>query len=85
MSEEAIRYAIVGLGRAGWGIHVHQLRGRSDAKIVAVVDPVEARRNEAAAEFGCKTYTSLAKMLKQDDVEVVIVATPSADHGRDTT
>lgn len=84
MSEEAIRYAIVGLGRAGWGIHVHQLRGRTDAKIVAVVDPVEARRNEAAAEFGCKTYTSLARMLKQDDVEVVVVATPSADHGRDT-
>jgi predicted dehydrogenase len=85
MSENPICYAVVGLGRAGWGIHVHQLRGRADARIVAVVDPLEERRNEAAAEFGCKTYTSLGKMLaKQEDVEVVVIATPSKDHGRDT-
>src|SRR3954462_15127283 len=82
---DPIRYGVVGLGRAGWGIHVHQLRGRADARIVAVVDPVEERRKEAEAEFpGCKSYTSLAKMLKQDDVEIVVVATPSADHAADT-
>src|SRR5215212_1759217 len=81
---DPIRYAVVGLGRAGWDIHVHQLRGREDAKIVAVVDPVEERRNEAAKEFGGKTYTNLAKMLKQEDVEIVVVATPSKDHGSDT-
>jgi predicted dehydrogenase len=72
------------LGRAGWNIHVHQLRGRSDARIVAVVDPVDERREQAAAEFGCRTYTSLAKMLKQDDVEAAIVASPSDRHGPDT-
>src|SRR3954468_12658253 len=81
---DAVRYAVVGLGRAGWDIHVHQLRPRTDSKIVAVVDPVEDRRNEAAAEFGCKTYTSLSKMLRQEDVEVVVIATPSAQHGPDT-
>ncbi|MEA2710564.1 MAG: hypothetical protein QOF78_3165 [Phycisphaerales bacterium] len=85
MSDSVVRYAVVGLGRAGWGIHVHQLRGRADSRIVSVVDPVEARRNEAVAEFGCKAYTSLGKMLAQAaDVDVVVVATPSADHGRDT-
>jgi predicted dehydrogenase len=85
-SNEVVRYAIVGLGRAGWGIHVHQLRGRSDSRIVAVVDSVEERRNEAVAEFSCAAYVSLAKMLKQhaDDVDVVVIATPSADHARDT-
>src|SRR4051794_39457655 len=86
MSQDTpIRYAVVGLGRAGWNIHVHQLRGRADATIVAVVDPVEDRRDDAAKEFGCRTYTSLGRLLKDaDDVEVVIVATPSVDHGRDT-
>src|SRR3954464_5610354 len=83
VGEQPTRYAVVGLGRAGWGIHVDQLRGRDDAKIVAVVDPVEARRNEAASEFGCRTYTSLAEMLKQDDVEVVVIATPSVAHALD--
>jgi len=83
---EVVRYAVVGLGRAGWGIHVHQLRGRSDARIVAVVDPVEDRRNEAVAEFQCAAYASLAKMLKRsgDDIDVAVIATPSVDHGRDT-
>jgi scyllo-inositol 2-dehydrogenase (NADP+) len=83
VSEDVIRYAVVGLGRAGWGIHVHQLRGRADAKIVAIIDPLEQRRDEAAGEFGCKIYTSLSRMLKQDDVQVVVVATPSAAHGPD--
>jgi predicted dehydrogenase len=85
-SSNPLRYAVVGLGRAGWDIHVRELRPRTDAKIIAVVDPMEQRRNEAAAEFGCKTYDSLAKMLKKhgDDVDVVTIATPSASHGPDT-
>ena len=81
---EAIRYGIVGLGRAGWDIHVHELRPRADARIVAVADPVAERRDQAAAEFGCKTYPNLAKLLKQDDVDVVVIATPSVSHAPDT-
>lgn len=84
MSSNPVRYAVVGLGRAGWDIHVAGLRKREDAKIVAVVDPLESRRNEAATEFGCKTYTSLDEMLKQKDVEVVTIATPSVMHGPDS-
>jgi predicted dehydrogenase len=83
-SADPVRYAVVGLGRAGWGIHVHQLRGRPDAKIVAVADPSQERCDEAAAEFGCKTYPNLRKLLKQADVEVVVVATPSVTHGPDS-
>ena len=60
MSTEPIRYGVVGLGRAGWAIHVAGLRGRSDAKIVAVVDPVDERRKEAENEFGCKSYKTLS-------------------------
>jgi scyllo-inositol 2-dehydrogenase (NADP+) len=82
--EQPIRYAVVGLGRAGWNIHVHQLRGRPDAKIVAVADPADERRDEAAAEFGCKTYPNIKPLLKHDDVDVVVVATPSVNHGPDS-
>lgn len=84
MSDEPIRYAIVGLGRAGWDIHVRQLRGRADARIVAVVDPVAERRDQAAAEFGCKAYARISQMLRQDEVETVVIATPSVMHGPDT-
>jgi len=81
---EPIRYGVVGLGRAGWDIHVHELRPRADAKIVAVADPVAERREQAAAEFGCNAHPNLAKLLKQDDVEVVVIATPSVSHATDT-
>lgn len=81
MSKKPINYAVVGLGRAGWGIHVKGLRDRDDAKIVAVVDGLEDRRDEAAKEFGCKTYDNITEMLKQEDVEVVSIATPSVAHG----
>ena len=81
---DPIRYGIVGLGRAGWDIHVNDLRPRDDAKIVAVADPLAERRDQAVAEFGCKAYPTLAKLLKQDDVEVVVIATPSVSHGPDT-
>jgi scyllo-inositol 2-dehydrogenase (NADP+) len=81
---EPIRYGVVGLGRAGWDIHVKELRPRADAKIVAVADPVAERRDQAVAEFGCKAYPNLAKLLKQDDVEVVVIATPSVAHAADT-
>src|SRR4051812_27717134 len=84
-THDPIRYAVVGLGRAGWDIHVSQLRGREDARIVAVVDPLPERRDPAAAEFGCRAYESLAKLLKKcDDVDVVVIATPSATHASDT-
>jgi scyllo-inositol 2-dehydrogenase (NADP+) len=81
---DPIRYGIVGLGRAGWDIHVKELRPRADAKIVAVADPIAERRDQAAAEFGCKTYPNLSKLLKQEDIEVVVIATPSVSHAPDT-
>lgn len=84
MSTEPIRYAVLALGRAGWNIHVKALRNRPDARIVAVADPQEDRRKQAENELGCKGYPDLGKMLKQEDIEVVVVATPSAAHGPDT-
>jgi scyllo-inositol 2-dehydrogenase (NADP+) len=81
---EPIRYGVVALGRAGWDIHIAELRNRADAKIVACADPIPERRAQAEAELGCKTYSTLAKLLKQDDVEVVVIATPSAQHARET-
>lgn len=79
-----IRYGVVGLGRSGWNIHVNNIRPREDSELVAVVDALPERRNEAAEEFGCKTYESIEGMLEQDNVDVAVVATPSVFHARDT-
>lgn len=84
MSHDPVRYGVLGLGRAGWNIHVHNLRNRPDAKIVAVADPMEERRQQATSELGAKAYKTLAQMLKDPNVEVVVVATPSFSHGPDS-
>jgi len=80
-----VKYAIVGLGRAGWAIHAEILKSRPDARIVAVADPSAARREEAACAFQCRTHRTLPSLLRlEPDVDVVVVATPSKRHGPDT-
>src|SRR5687767_10927381 len=70
-----IRTAVVGLGRAGWGIHVKALQDRQDFKIVACVDPEAERRKEAEQVLGCRTYPDWKSFLKDPgDVELVIIA-----------
>lgn len=78
---EPIRLAIAGLGRAGWGMHTKELKGR-DAKfrIVAGCDVMPERTAELGAACDARQYTDLADLLKDDEVELVSIATRSADH-----
>ena len=80
MTDQPLRYAVAGLGRAGWMIHVEQLRPRPDARIVGVLEPVADRRDEAVAEFGCRAYDTFDELIGDEDVDVVVVATPSLNH-----
>jgi len=83
--KKPINVAVVGLGRAGWNIHVAQLRDRKDFKIVAVVDPVDERLEQADKELGARGYKTLSALLKDSkDVELVSIATPSVSHGPDS-
>jgi scyllo-inositol 2-dehydrogenase (NADP+) len=80
-SDGPIRTAIVGLGRAGWSIHVAGLKTRTDYKIVACIDPEAERRKEAEETLGCRTYAEWKDFIKDPgDAELVIVATASAMH-----
>jgi len=84
MSDSKIRYGVVGLGRAGWHIHVAGIRPRTDSVVAAVADPLAERRDEAVKELGCEAYTSLDEMLKNAKLDVVVIATPSSTHGPDS-
>lgn len=78
-----IRIGLVGLGRAGWGMHRRELeaRGRkSKFKVVAVCDTIKARRDMAAEHFGCRAYRTIEDLLKDADVELVDIATRTKDH-----
>lgn len=51
-----------------------------DASLVAVCDTDEKRCESAVAEFGCRTYSDLAEMLKAESPDVVSIAVPNVLH-----
>ena len=78
---EKIKMGIVGLGRIGWGMAVGELGLYEDKyEVVAVCDLIADRREKAKEKFGCPAYEDYAEMLKQEDIELVYIATRSVDH-----
>ena len=72
---------IAGLGRSGWGIHVPTLEAMKEQyRVVSVQDPNADRQAEARARLGCRTHSGFADLLADDEVELVVLATPSHLH-----
>lgn len=83
MKSSSLNIGIVGLGRAGWNMHVGALKSRPDFKITAVADPSEERRAQAEKELGCKSFATRDELLASADCEIVTVATPNPFHEED--
>jgi predicted dehydrogenase len=80
-----VRVGISGLGRSGWGIHANTLEKCSDTySIVAVFDPLEERRMEAVKRFSCRAHSDFSSLIRDEEVELVVVATPSYLHASQT-
>ena len=54
------------------------------ACVIAAIEPVAARRAEAEAEIGCRTYASFDEFLQDPVGELIVLATPSGGHGPET-
>jgi predicted dehydrogenase len=81
MATKPIGIGLVGIGRAGGRMHQKELKGREKKfKIVAACDVIKERRDKMAEVHGCATYSSIEEMLKDDNVELVDIATPSTLH-----
>lgn len=76
-----IRVGIAGLGRSGWDIHARTLAEMGEQfQIVAVMDLDVNRRAEAVAKFGCAAYDDFSALASDQNVQVVVVATPNLLH-----
>lgn len=75
-----IRVGIIGTG--GMGIqHALDIGSVPNAQLVALSDPDEARLHDAAAKTGSPTcYTDPMRLIADDAVDVVIVASPDNTH-----
>jgi myo-inositol 2-dehydrogenase / D-chiro-inositol 1-dehydrogenase len=75
---EPVRVAVLGAGRMG-SAHLHALADARGAKTAAVVEPVDAIREELAAT-GLRTYTTVDELIAAGDVDAALVAAPTDLH-----
>jgi predicted dehydrogenase len=78
---EPIGVAIIGTGSIALANHLPGLALCPQAKVVALCDENEATLERAAQQTGIKwTYTDYRNLLKRNDVDAVIIATPNFTH-----
>lgn len=75
-----IRVALVGLGNAGFDIHLPALAGMPSVNVVGACDIDAGRRNRAAAKFRTPTFDDFTRMLSEAMPDVVIIGTPPDTH-----
>ena len=72
-------FGIIGLGMIA-EFHAQAIEHMADAKLVAGFDPVPGRAKQFAEKHGCRGYESLDEFLKDPELEICTVATPSGLH-----
>jgi predicted dehydrogenase len=78
---DIIRIGMTGLGRSGWQMHVPTLeRMPGHYRIVAGCDPDEKRRQALVERFGCRQYADFDGLLRDPEVDLVVVSVPSHLH-----
>jgi 2-hydroxy-4-carboxymuconate semialdehyde hemiacetal dehydrogenase len=72
---------MIGAGRVGKNHSRAISRHVPDGKIVALVDPLVAVRDETAKEFGIDAqFDTLEQALEKIDFDAVIITTPTPTH-----
>jgi scyllo-inositol 2-dehydrogenase (NADP+) len=75
-----IRLGLVGLGKMGLS-HLAILRAHPDLRVVAVCDTFGVLLKGLNDFIGLQTYASFEKMLDNEKLDAVLIATPSRFHG----
>lgn len=81
MSEKVIKVGIIGQGRSGRNIHGNMLISLPDQyKIVAIADSIPERQAQAIKEYGCKAYDTYTQMVEEEQLDLIVNASPSHLH-----
>lgn len=70
--------AVIGYGGQG-GWHTNQILKSDVVKLAGVYD-IKPERNELARKRGIHAYNSLEELLADENVEIVVIATPNDSH-----
>lgn len=77
---ERLRFGIVGGGVIG-PIHARAIESLPDAWLVAVTDVLPEKARQLAEPYGATSYAELQDMLTHEQLNVVVICTPSGLHG----
>jgi predicted dehydrogenase len=75
-----IKVAVIGCGKIAEKRHVPEYANNPNVEFVAFCDPVLARAEHFANEYGGKAYSNYEDMLKNEKVDAVSVCTPNYLH-----
>lgn len=80
MKKKLLKIGLVGCGRISAN-HFKAIAQHTDrCQLVAVCDKIRERAETAATENRCNHYSSLDKMLKNEELDLVTICTPSGLH-----
>lgn len=77
---QIIKAAIVGYGYAGRVFHSQLVQAAQGLELYAVSTRDPGRRQQAAQDLDVKIYPSVDELLKDGEVQLVIIATPHDTH-----
>jgi predicted dehydrogenase len=85
MTSKAIKVGIIGVGRIAVDAHIPDLR-RAGADVIALADIVPGRAARFAEQFGIPhAFDDYREMLKRDELDAVVVASPILAHEENAT
>ena len=69
-----------GVGRIGC-LHAANIRASTEkAELIAVADPIKKLASVTAKRLGCRMYETPIKMLREESLDGVVIATPTQMH-----
>ncbi|HEY9078191.1 MAG TPA: inositol 2-dehydrogenase [Anaerolineaceae bacterium] len=75
-----LRFGLIGVGRMG-KVYAHHLTSTvQDVELVAIADPAPGAAAEAAMRWGGVPLTDYRDLLKREDIQAVVIATPTHTH-----
>jgi predicted dehydrogenase len=92
---QVLRTAVIGLGRIGWQFHIPNILRHDGFELVAVVDPLPERRDEALRVWGARgksgsvtnglqAYSDHTALLDAAELDLVVIASPTPFHAEQT-
>jgi len=77
---DRLRFGMIGAGEIAFGATAKKIEAARNAKIVAVMDPVEEVAKSFAETYSTDWTTETSELLARDDVDAVVISAPHYLH-----